>query len=737
MINKQSITNMILREIGKQRDSLILWSPVMFGIGIITFFYFPELALNTWIVFLLPVFLLAAGAWWARLSYSRTGLISHLVLLMISSAVLLFVFGLCSAKLRFDMVGTRLLDKDLPPVTITGTINKIVVLEGGKAKRVVIDLPVIEDKGFADIRLTSIRLRSYHFKGDGWSSGDTVRVRVKLMAPSAPVMPGGFDYRFHAYFKGISASGYTLGDAKMVHHDASGWLSMQKIRDMIASRAYTSMNGRDELAGIAVALLTGERAGIRGEDNKAIRVSGLAHLIAISGLHIGLIAGLVFFFVRLVLAAIPWLALRYPIKKWAAICAIIIAFLYTVLAGLDVPVLRSFIMSAMVFLAIICDRTALNLRFFSFAAFFIMLVTPEAVLSASFQLSFSAVMALILYYQQHGRMLFTNGKGGGNDALLWNRFVRRPILYGVGIMMTTIVSTLATAPFSILHFNTFSLYGVISNVVAIPVTGIIVMPAGLLSVLTIPFGVDDWFWPVMGWGVEIINKVAYRVATLPNAHIYVSKFSTISVFLICAGFVWFMLWNGVFRYAGLVVLCIGFMITLTQDHKQILISKDMRGILVVNMSVDNSVETKGFPYYLIGHINSYTQRNWLPFFGFSPDVDIPNVRNGDNINSSIGFCDSFMCSMVLDTVRIGVIFNPLILYEACQGYDIIIAYIPVSKKYQCPKAKVIDRFDIYWGGATSITVKNGQYVVRTVNSNKYLPYSRANTEKRRKSHIKN
>ena len=174
---------------------------------------------------------------------------------------------------------------------------------------------------------------------------------------------------------------------------------MQKTRDFIADRAYAGMNARDDLAGIAVALLTGERAGIRDNDNEAMRVSGLAHLIAISGLNIGLVAGIVFFAVRLVFAAIPYVALRYPIKKWAAVCAIIIAFLYTILAGLDVPVLRSFIMSAMVFLAIICDRSALNLRFFAFAAFLIMVMTPEAVLGASFQLSFSAVVALILYYQ--------------------------------------------------------------------------------------------------------------------------------------------------------------------------------------------------------------------------------------------------------------------------------------------------------------------------------------------------
>lgn len=722
MGNKQSVTSRIFQEIGNQRDTLILWAPVFFGAGIITFFNFPALASGGWAAYALPVTVLALGIWAAAVSYRRTGLPSRLWILIIGGAVLLFALGFCMAKWRFDSVGTVLLDKDLPAVMITGEINKIVVLEGGKAKRVVIDNPVIEDDRYKDIGLTSVKLRSYHFKGDEWQSGDIVRVRAKLMAPSAPVMPGGFDYRFHAYFNGISASGFTMGNAEMVKPDQAGRLTMQKMRDYIADRAYAGMNGRDDLAGIAVALLTGERAGIREDDNEAMRVSGLAHLIAISGLNIGLVAGIVFFAIRLFFAAFPYVALRYPIKKWAAVCAIIMAFLYTILAGLDVPVLRSFIMSAMVFLAIICDRSALNLRFFAFAAFIIMVMTPEAVLGASFQLSFSAVVALILYYQHQGRLLFSGGKGARNDASLWVRFAKKPVLYGIGIIMTTVVSTMATAPFSILHFNTFPVYGVISNMVAIPVTGAVVMPAGLLAVLTIPFGIDHWFWPMMGWGIELINTVAYWVASLPHASIYVAEFTSVSVFLICGGFVWFMIWNGMMRHAGVVMLCIGFAMTLTQGHKQVLISDDMRGILVVDTSVDKSVETMGSPYYLIGHINAYIRRNWLPYYGLSPDVDIPRLRDGDNINPAMGYCDSFMCSLTLDRVRIGVIFNPLTLSEACDRHDVVITRIPVAEKQQCPQAKVIDRFDVYWDGATIVTVKGGDYVIKTVHDRQYLPY---------------
>ena len=183
--------------------------------------------------------------------------------------------------------------------------------------------------------------------------------------------------------------------------------------------------------------------------------------MAISGLHIGLIGGIVFFAIRLVLAGFERLTLRHPIKKWAAAIALIAALGYVALSGATVPTQRAFLMLSLVMVAIMLDRLPISMRLVAWAAAAVLISAPENLLSVSFQMSFAAVVALVAVYET-----------GVAGAARWrSKGPPRPVIYLCGVVITTLVAGLATAPFAIYHFNRMALFGVMANLIAIPLTG--------------------------------------------------------------------------------------------------------------------------------------------------------------------------------------------------------------------------------------------------------------------------
>ncbi len=677
-------------QIAKQRKSLFLWAPVMMGLGIVV--YFTADATISWAMLGGGLFFIILALSKSIHSYSKTGQNRWLWCVLMSLTLLLFMVGYSSAQWRTQALSTPLLEKNIPPVDITATIEKLVKLDGGKAKRVILRDIIIDNK---NIKLHRVRLKTYHFKGDDWRNGDRVMVRAKLMPPSGPVMPGGFDFRFKAYYEGLSAVGYTMGNAELISKSSTQQNFVQSIRDIIGARLYGVMD--DRYAGTAQALLTGERAGITKDDTEALRTSGLAHLLAISGLHIGLVAGCVFFFVRLFLAMIPKMALYHPIKKYAAACAIIIAFTYMILAGATVPTVRAFIMTSLVLLAVILDRSALNMRLVALAAMIVMVTTPEAVIGPSFVLSFAAVAALIAFYQGIGRQWLVNARA---FHPLW-----RPVYYVAGVVATTIIATLATAPFSVMFFNRFAVYSVVSNIAAMPLMAFIVMPFGLLSMLLTPLGLDGYTLPIMEWGIAKITDVAHAVSDYPDANLYLPSFGVIDTILISVGFLWLVLWRGILRWGGLLFCMIGFIIPHITTKPIIMISDKMSAIMIVDKSSDKP--------FLTGKMNGYLKSNWLESLGYSSDVDILNYNKGDNINNSMGYCDDMTCRLKIDAVRVTIILNPSATQMACQDTDLVITKIPMVNRY-CDTPQVIDRFDIWRNGATTITFNNGRYDIKTV-----------------------
>jgi len=684
-IKSQSVKAFLLKEIAAQRKTLFLWAPVAVGVGIVTYF--------TWeptIPFIILAAMILLCAFVVAISvhfYKRGGKAVWLVTLLLMMTVGLFISGYALSHLRTTLINTNLLQDDMPPVLIEGSIEKIVNFDGAKAKRVIIKDIDIDGKNYR------VRLKTYHFKGEEWAVGDRVKVKAKLIAPGGPVMPGGFDFRRKAYYEGLSAVGYTLANAQLVEKGKSRDITVEHIRKIIGDKIYSAMQPR--YAAVAHALLTGERAGIKNSDTENFRISGLAHLLAISGLHIGMVAGCVFFFLRLALVCIPGLALHYPIKKWAASCAIFIAFLYMILAGATVPTVRAFIMTSLVLLAIILDRSALNLRLVAIAALFVMITTPEAVIGPSFVLSFSAVTALIVFYEVGRRWIVT---AAAYKPLL------RPFYYFLGVIITSLVATAATAPFSIMFFNRFAVYALVSNIAAMPLMAFIVMPAGLIGTLMIPIGMDSHFWVIMQWGIQHILNIADHVSLYPFASLYLQNFSSLETVMISFGFIIFVLWKGYLRLIGLGLMIIALISSLLFSTPALIISDDMKAILYVDKNEDN--------LYLFGKMNGYQKSNWLGSYGYNPTVDIPSQYHGDNLPASVGTCDDYMCRLNTNSTRVTLLFNPMKKGEACYKSDIVIASFPLKHDY-CPTANVIDRFDVWRKGAMTILFHQSDYTIRT------------------------
>ncbi len=257
-------------------------------------------------------------------------------------------------------------------------------------------------------------------------------------------------------------------------------------------------------------MITGKRDTISPPVNEAMYVSSLAHVLSISGYHMAVVAGIVFFIFRASLALIPSIASRYSIKKWAALPALAAAAFYLVLSGAEVATQRSFIMVAVVLIGVMCDRPALTLRTLTIAALIVLALAPEAVVHPGFQMSFAATLALVAAY--------AHGLPWGADAD--SSLSARMALWGgrqiVGLILASLVAGLATTLYAAFHFHRLAPYGVLANLLAMPVVSLGVMPAGILGGVLMPFGFDAPFWRLMGLGIDWMIFIAEWVASLPG-----------------------------------------------------------------------------------------------------------------------------------------------------------------------------------------------------------------------------
>lgn len=330
-------------------------------------------------------------------------------------------------------------------------------------------------------------------------AGDVVEFSAQLYPPSPPLFPDGFDFARHAWFQRLGAVGYALNAPRIL---ASVPQEGVMVRVNAARRAVVEALAHHDAATapVAAAMLVGEQGGIREKDFELLRATGLVHLLSISGAHIGMVAWVVFLLVRRGMACSQRLALRWHLKKIAAVVALVAVSAYTVMAGMPVSAQRAWVMAALVLLAVMSDRMAEPMRLVTLAALMILLAAPESLLSAGFQMSFAATVALVAFY----RWAAARREGTEGGVPLW----QRPWRYVAGIVLSSLVATAATLPFGLYHFHQFGLSGLAANVAAIPLTAFVVLPFGLIGMLLLPLGLEGIAWPVMGWGIDGMMRVA-------------------------------------------------------------------------------------------------------------------------------------------------------------------------------------------------------------------------------------
>ncbi|HEX5796374.1 MAG TPA: ComEC/Rec2 family competence protein, partial [Geminicoccaceae bacterium] len=478
--------------------------------------------------------------------------------------------------------------------------------------------------------------------------------------PSPPSEPNGFDFARQAYFLRLGAVGYGLGGLELLARaESRSWpLAVSAVRQAIASEIGEAVPGT--AGAIAVALLTGLRGALPDHIWDQWAIAGIAHLLAISGLHLALVAGTLFMTARIALTLAPPLALRLPTKKCAAALAMIGAFGYLLISGAPVPTERAFIMTALMLLAVMVDRNPFSMRLVVWAAILVLLLQPESLLGASFQMSFGAVIALIAVYET-GAAKRPAGAGG----LDW-----RLAMYVAGLALTTIVASAATTPFSIYHFSRFPTYGIVTNLVAVPLTGIWIMPLGMLGILLMPFGLAEVCLVLMGKGIEVIIAVAAFVAALPGAALAVPRPPLAALLAAVLGGLWLCFWRTAWRRLGLIGGVVGLCLMLLARPPDLLI--DARGEVAAVRLDDGRLALS--PWRRDGWITD----GWLQSAGQDQPADWPAIGHGGESGLR---CDAEGCVLRRHGRTVALARRPEALEADCGRVDLVISYPRLER---CP-----------------------------------------------------
>jgi competence protein ComEC len=389
--------------------------------------------------------------------------------------------------------------------------------------------------------------------------GQIVMLTATLAAPGGPVEPGGFDFRRMAFFDGLGAVGYTRTPVLLSQEAAEGALPIDRLRLYLTQGMLAHMEG--QAGAFAAGAMTGDRSAINQDTVQALRDSSLAHLLAISGMNMAFLTAFVFGLVRYGLALVPPVALRLDTRKVAAVISLAVALFYLLLSGANVATERAFIMIAVFLGAVLLDRRALTLRSVAVAGAILLLLKPETLLEPGFQMSFAATIALIVGF-------------GAMDRSIYRERMPRWAMPVFTLVLSSLIGGLATAPYAAAHFNRFTDYGLLANILTVPVMGAVIMPAGTVAALLAPIGLHPLPLWVMEQGARWILYVAHWIAGLDGAVTAVPAPGPWTLPMLTLGAIWLILWQTRIRLAGLVPVALAFVLWGFAERPALLIAGD-------------------------------------------------------------------------------------------------------------------------------------------------------------------
>ena len=647
-----------------------LWLPAALGLGILFYFALPREPL-------MPArALLAIGA------IALAILLRHRHLsLALAIGLAAIACGMLAMKLRTDFVAARVLTSERNG-EVTGFLVGIDRLGANGARLTILVRKIAGIAPEATPRLVRVTLRS---PAKNLSYGEGIKLRAGLPPPEGPPLPGGYDFAFASFYQGIGATGFAFAapDRADLGPPPLALRLMKPLADLrhsIGQRIEDSLPG--EQGRIAVALIVGDQGGISQDTLADLRASGLAHILSISGLHMVLVAGVALFLIRAGFALIPAIALRYPTKQWAAATALVISTVYLGLSGADVPAQRSYVMLAIMLIAVLLGRRALSLRNVALSALLVLLLTPEALLSASFQMSFAAAAAIVSAFEAVRR------RGERSTERVSANLFRRIVHSGGTMFLTSLVAGLATTPFAAFHFQRLAPLSILANLLATPAVSVLVMPMALAAVLLMPFGLERLALLPMRYGLDIVHLVGDFVAGLSEGFGGTKMAPPIALLLVVIGFLWLLLWREKWRLLGAVPILAGLLLALSAPRPDIIVQPD--GARLASRGADGMLKIVGT------NREGFVVDSWLR-------ADADRRQGGDKTLTQNVRCDRLGCIGALraSTDLVALVREASAFAEDCQRALVVVSAL-AAPDWCANTALVIDKDRLASGGAQAI-----------------------------------
>lgn len=468
----------------------------------------------------------------------------------------------------------------------------------------------------------------------GIRSGSYVNGDVVLFGFGGKVTPDSYDFPFYNYFSSVGASGYFIKPPNIEKHTVSNGSILTKIvdsieclREIIVNRIKTLQN--NEEGSIAAAMIVGDRSGISKETNDALRKAGLAHVLAISGLHMSMVTGILFLTVRWLLALNKYIAYYYPIKKIAAVAAISIALGYFILSGITPSSQRSFIMAEVIFLAIILDKRTITIRNLALSVWVAIIIQPHELMSPSFQMSFSAagsLIALYLVYKTDPVLADVDS----NHSWFYIKLLKFKNM-AIETLKASFIAGFASGVFALYNFGNIAPFAMFSNLLAGGLISLVIMPFALLTVVSMPFSLEALPLHVLVKGISGLKYIAFFISNI-TPQICIKYINSETFAILSLGMILVIILRTRLRLLGVAVFLLGAIQYYYTPIPLVVVSEDGKHVAIF--------PSKGYMAVSSNRLNNFTFDNWKRAF---------MVKNIIKSNESTdGFvCNDNLCRAVL------------------------------------------------------------------------------------------
>ncbi|WP_422343924.1 ComEC/Rec2 family competence protein [Parasphingorhabdus sp.] len=683
--NWQILTRLEI-QLEKERDRLALWVPVGISAGITAWFLLADFSF--WIALLA----LCSGLALTVKAMGKGGRVGSAFLWFMT----LVAVGCAVMWFRSWAVAAPVLERPMV-VSLYAEIEKVETVSSRDIVR--LTLNTHEKQGLPPRVRVNVPIAKATMD---LQAGTVIQLRARLMPPAMASLPGAYDFSRRAWFMGLGATGQLLGDIQVVQAAQPAWgplSAMSEYRQTLSSHVQSRMEGG--AGAIGATLATGDRGAINEEDAEAMRRSGLAHLLSISGLHVTAVVGAVYLLVLRVLALSPPLALRFRLPLVAAGCAAVAAISYTLMTGAQVPTIRACVAALLVLLALILGRNAITLRMVAAGALFVLIIWPESLFGPSFQLSFAAVTAIIAMHE-HPK----------TQALFARR--EEPVLKRFGrvilaLFLTGLVVELALMPIALFHFHKAGLYGALANIIAIPLTTFVIMPLEALALLLDTFGLGAPVWWICEKALSSLLVLAHYVSSRPGSVAILPTMPLIAFASFIAGGLWLALWSQRWRIWGLAPIFMAILIVAANRAPDLYITGDGR-----HVGIRNDAGELAMLRTLSG---DFTRNMLLENAGIDGEAaaleDWPNALcNADSCSVTIEKADR---NWVILATRSSYHIPALALSAACRRADIVISERRLPASCQ-PRWLKVDRTLLRQTGGMTIDLENQKITTVVVRS---------------------